>query len=142
MTLEPATQVLLSKWIYDANVEKAAGALDEIVEYITGSSAIEEEEAEGDLVPLVVNSAVYRNKPHVYQEEDGSWTGHMFDLRDILVEKAKADGFDLRINIDTENGVVSDLEGYAGTPDGTLEVLSPECDADAGPCYDMILGKC
>ena len=90
------------------------------------------------LVPLIINAGVYRNEPYAYQDDEGAWTGLVFDLKDTIRENAKADGIDLQINVDTESGVLSDREGDAGTTNGSLDALSPDCN-DTG-CYDAIVG--
>ena len=68
--------------------------------------------------------------------EDGTWGGFLFDLADLLVDKAAADGVTLDIAIDTENGVLSDSFTY----NEALATLDPDCTGDA--CFDMIFADC
>ena len=68
--------------------------------------------------------------------EDGTWSGFHFDLADLLVDKAAADGVTLDIAIDTTNGVLSDSFTY----NEALATLAPDCAGDK--CFDMILGDC
>ena len=68
--------------------------------------------------------------------ENGMWEGFLFDLAQVLVEKAAADGVTLDIAIDTENGVLSDSFSY----NEALVTLDPDCSGDL--CYDMILADC
>jgi len=68
--------------------------------------------------------------------EDGTWGGFLFDLADLLVDKAAADGVTLDIAIDTENGVLSDSFTY----NEALATLAPDCAGDA--CFDMIFADC
>ena len=70
--------------------------------------------------------------------EDGTWSGFLFDLADVLVDKAAADGVTLDIAIDTENGVLSDSDSF--TYNEALATLAPDCSGDA--CFDMILADC
>lgn len=70
--------------------------------------------------------------------EDGEWTGFLFDLADVLVDRAAADGVMLEIDIDTENGVLSDNDSF--TYNDALTALAPDCAGDL--CFDMILGDC
>ena len=68
--------------------------------------------------------------------EDGTWGGFLFDLADLLVDKAAADGVTLDIAIDTTNGVLSDSFTY----NEALATLDPDCAGDA--CFDMIFADC
>ena len=68
--------------------------------------------------------------------ENGMWEGFLFDLADVLVDKAAADGVTLDIAIDTVNGVLSDSFSY----NEALVALDPDCSGDL--CYDMILADC
>ena len=69
--------------------------------------------------------------------EDGTtWGGFLFDLADVLVDKASADGVTLEIAIDTVNGVLSDSFSY----NEALATLDPACSGEL--CYDMILADC
>ena len=68
--------------------------------------------------------------------EDGTWGGFLFDLADLLVDKAAADGVTLDIAIDTENGVLSDSFTY----NEALATLAQDCAGEG--CFDMIFADC
>ena len=150
--LEPNMMVLLSKWYLDAG---AGGKFDELEATYFGGDGDDGnegggEEGEGDggdegdgegeaeAGESITLSAGFMEATNFAERgEDGTtWSGFLFDLADVLVDKAAADGVMLEIAIDTVNGVLSDSFSY----NEALETLDPDCAGEL--CYDLILADC
>ncbi|KAL3912263.1 MAG: hypothetical protein SGILL_006952 [Bacillariaceae sp.] len=124
-SLEPKTMQLLSRWIYQ--VVQNTNVMDQLSEKYFGVTTGAMEYVQPDSFSLT--SAVMRQKPFAYQNEKGEWEGYFIDMAEQLQEIAKEDGVDFTIDIDFEDGVLSDTLTY----DGSLNLLRDES-------YDMILG--
>lgn len=125
-SLEPEVIQLMSTWMYDV-VE--TGAVDDLVDTYFGAGATTQ-----PIYPesIILSSAVMRSIPFAYENDAGDWQGYLIDAVEILEKIAKEDGVDLSINVDFQDGVLTDREGEAGTYDGALGVLEGE------RAYDMI----
>lgn len=140
MPLSPSlgaeTTVMMSRWMYNAYKDGEMGKLQE--KYFGFKNDFPQ------LFPEEINisSSVYRNPPHAYQKPDGSWEGIVFDAAANMTKAAAKYGIKLNIDVSTKEGdVVSDLPGDLGTPTGSLQTISPDCEEkNVSPCFDMILG--
>ncbi len=135
-SLSAETTVMMSRWMYNAYKDGEMGKLQE--KYFGFRNDYPE------LFPEEINitSSVYRNPPHAYQKPDGSWEGIVFDAAANMTKAAAKYGIKLNIDVSTKEGdVVSDLPGDLGTPTGSLQTISPDCEEkNVSPCFDMILG--
>ena len=106
-------------------------AVDDLVDMYFGAGA-----AMQPIYPesITLSSAVMRSIPFAYQNGVSNWQGYLIDTLEVLEKIAQKDGVDLTINVDFQDGVLTDREGDAGTYDGALGVLEGE------RTYDMILG--
>ena len=133
MSLPARTTVMLNRWMFNAYKD---GALGDLQEKYFGYR--DDDYPKYFPKQMAVSSGIYRNKPQTFQNTDGEWIGIAFDSVDAIIAKAKDDGIDLAINIDTTyNGIVSDLDGELATG-SSLQTIAPDCLGDT--CHDMLLG--